>query len=350
MLENVDAVESIILCASHQGRIADDILNVSKLNMGLLTVNPVPFDLVSRMNEVVRVSEAECIQKGIDLRLDADESIHRLCAEWIRADPSRLHQILLNFVSNALKFTLDSKERRVTVRITAHDTQPPLRPQAMRVSQPAPNLLHDNVWITIAVEDTGRGLSEEELKRLFARFSQANPRSDQYGGSGLGLYVSKKLVELHSGFIEVESQAGVGSIFSFTIPTERATPTERQPVPPPISIPSRIPKRPHSASPSDTSKASKTSKIGSTTAPAPTKDAPSQPVHVLVVEDNEINLKVLNRQLKNAGYLVSLVGDGQQALDALAEDARRATQDASYNGIQVVLMDIEVSTTVLSLP
>ncbi|TKA52251.1 hypothetical protein B0A53_04674 [Rhodotorula sp. CCFEE 5036] len=342
MLENVDAVESIILCASHQSRIADDILNVSKLNMGLLTVNPVPFDLVSRMNEVVRVSEAECIQKGIDLRLEADESIHRLSAGWIRADPSRLHQILLNFVSNALKFTLDSKERRVTVRITAHDTQPPLRPQAMRVSQPAPNLLHDNVWITIAVEDTGRGLSEEELKRLFARFSQANPRSDQYGGSGLGLYVSKKLVELHSGFIEVESQAGVGSIFSFTIPTERATPTERQPVPPPISIPSRIPKRPHSASPSDTSKASKTSKIGSTTAPAPTKDAPSQPVHVLVVEDNEINRKVLNRQLKNAGYFVSLVGDGQQALDALAEDARRATQDASYNGIQVVLMDIEM--------
>lgn len=350
MLENVEAVESIILCASHQGRIADDILNVSKLNMGLLTVNPVPFDLVSRMNEVVRVSEAECIQKGIDLRLEADESIHRLSAEWIRADPSRLHQILLNFVSNALKFTLDSKERRVTVRITAHDTQPPLRPQAMRVSQPAPNLLHDNVWITIAVEDTGRGLSEEELKRLFARFSQANPRSDQYGGSGLGLYVSKKLVELHSGFIEVESQAGVGSIFSFTIPTERATSTEEQPVPPPISIPSRIPKRPHSASPSDTSKASKTSKIGSTAAPATTTDTPSQPVHVLVVEDNEINRKVLNRQLKNAGYLVSLVGDGQQALDALAEDARRATQDPSYNGIQVVLMDIEVSALVLSLP
>ncbi|GAA5985176.1 hypothetical protein JCM10908_002555 [Rhodotorula pacifica] len=345
MVENVDAVESIILCASHQGRIADDILNVSKLNMGLLTVNPVPFDLVARMNEVVRVSEAECLQKGIDLKLEADESIHRLRAEWIRADPSRLHQILLNFVSNALKFTLDSNERRVTVRITAHETQPPLRPQAMRVSQPPPNVLHDSVWVTIAVEDTGRGLSEEELKRLFARFSQANPRSDQYGGSGLGLYVSKKLVELHSGFIEVESQAGVGSIFSVTIPTERATPADeqQQPPPPPITIPTaRIPKRPHSASPSsEPPKASKTSKTGVSTSPLATVPV-EHPIHVLVVEDNEINRKVLNRQLKNAGYEVSLVGDGQQALDALAEDARRATQDAAYNGIQVVLMDIEM--------
>ncbi|GAA5867623.1 hypothetical protein JCM3774_001533 [Rhodotorula dairenensis] len=341
MVENVEAVESIILCAAHQGRIADDILNVSKLNMGLLTVNPVPFDLVSRMNEVVRVSEAECLQKRIALRLEADESIHRLSAEWIRADPSRLHQILLNFVSNALKFTLDSKERRVTVRISAHETQPPMRPQAMRVSQPPPSSQNTSVWVTIAVEDTGRGLSDEELKRLFARFSQANPRSDQYGGSGLGLYVSKKLVELHSGFIEVESQAGVGSIFSVTIPTERAAPAERQPAPPPITLPARIAKRPHSASPSETTKASKTTKVGTPTTSA-SRDCAEPPVHVLVVEDNEINRKVLNRQLKNAGYTVSMACDGQQALDALAEDARRSTQDPTYNGIHVVLMDIEM--------
>lgn len=323
-----------------------DILNVSKLNMGLLTVNPVSFELVPRMHEVVKISEAECVQKGIDLRLEADESIHRLNASWVRADPSRLHQVLLNFLGNSLKFTSDSRERRVVVRICAHEIQPPIRPQAMRVSQPPPNTLQDSIWITIAVEDTGRGLSDDELKRLFARFAQANPRSDQYGGSGLGLYVSRKLVELHSGFIEVESQLGLGSTFSFTIPCERAMPTD-QPLPPPLAIPMRIPKRPLSTSPSETSKASKTPKSTPEAAPSPAPPAkPDLPVHVLVVEDNEINRKVLNRQLKNAGYQVSMACDGQQALDALAEDARRAVQDAAYNGVQVVLMDIEVSLNV----
>lgn len=69
-------------------------------------------------------------------------------------------------------------------------------------------LAHDNVWVVIGVEDSGKGLSMDELGKLFARFSQANPKSDMYGGSGLGLYVSKKLIELHSGFIEVESLPG----------------------------------------------------------------------------------------------------------------------------------------------
>lgn len=201
MLENVEAVESIILCASHQGRIADDILNVSKLNMGLLTVNLMPFELVSRMKDVVRAFEVECSQKSIALRLRAGDSVKEHAAEWIRADPSRLHQILLNFLTNAVKFTSDSARRSIVVHVEAYESQPPLKPQAMRVSQPPPTQLSNGVWVVVAVEDTGRGLSEEELKRLFARFSQAKPSSDQYGGSGLGLYVSKKLVELHRGFI-----------------------------------------------------------------------------------------------------------------------------------------------------
>lgn len=122
MVENTEAMESILLCTSHQvrffpclpieshqlnpchsqGRIADDILNVSKLNMGLLTINLTAFELIPRIVEVKRIFEAECSQKQIDLRLIAGRSVTELNANWIMGDPARLHQILLNFLSNSI--------------------------------------------------------------------------------------------------------------------------------------------------------------------------------------------------------------------------------------------------------
>jgi len=122
MVENTEAMESILLCTSHQvrffpclpieshvliprhfqGRIADDILNVSKLNMGLLTINLTAFELIPRIVEVKRIFEAECSQKQIDLRLIAGRSVIELNANWIMGDPARLHQILLNFLSNSI--------------------------------------------------------------------------------------------------------------------------------------------------------------------------------------------------------------------------------------------------------
>lgn len=95
----------------------------------------------------------------------------------------------------------------------------------MRVaSAPIPAAPPGHLWIVVGVKDSGKGLSEDDLKKLFARFSQANPKSDSYGGSGLGLYVSKKLVELHSGFIEVESTPGHvrlrSSPFSYSLADE----------------------------------------------------------------------------------------------------------------------------------
>ncbi|GAA5825914.1 hypothetical protein JCM11251_000050 [Rhodosporidiobolus azoricus] len=364
MQENIEAIDSILLCAAHQGRIADDILSVSKLNMGLLTINPVPFELVPRMSEVLRVFDVECSQKSIALKLNADPSIERLNARWVKADPSRLHQILLNFLTNSIKYSVDSPTRRIVVHIQAYDQQPPLRAHALRVSQPPPTQMEDLVWIVIAVEDSGRGLSDEELKRLFARFSQANPRSDQYGGSGLGLYVSKKLVELHNGFIEVESRLGVGSIFSLSIPAERAAPPASPVNLPAVTAMSMAPtarhkrpstsaeasskstpsplmsKRPLGSPSMETGKASKTGRIGAS--PVPPADS-TGPTRVLVVEDNLINQKVLLRQLKNAGFDVTVANNGQEALDELAKDleASKAKPD-EHNPLSVVLCDIEM--------
>ncbi|GAA5973125.1 hypothetical protein JCM11641_006280 [Rhodosporidiobolus odoratus] len=358
MTENVDAVDSILLCAAHQGRIADDILNVSKLNMGLLTIQRSPFELVSRLREVLKVFEVECSQKSIALKLNADPSVERLRAGWVKADPSRLHQILLNFLTNSIKYTSDASTRRIVVHVQAFDSQPPIRPHALRVSQPPHVQLQDAVWIAIAVEDSGRGLSDEELRRLFARFSQANPKSDQYGGSGLGLYVSKKLVELHGGYIEVESQLGMGSIFSFCIPADRAAPPTSPVTRPPVSSLSMAPtarvKRPASAggpeiskpanakrpltSPSmDSTKASKSSRMS--VSPPPTPSVGTQ--RILVVEDNLINQKVLTRQLKIAGYEVQVANNGQEALDALAAD-NTVSATAPSNPFLFVFCDIEM--------
>ncbi|ORY86727.1 hypothetical protein BCR35DRAFT_302458 [Leucosporidium creatinivorum] len=333
MQENLDSVESILICASHQGRIADDILNVSKLNMGLLSVVPVPFDLQARMAEVLRMFETESNQKQITLRLSVGESIHRLGCQHIIADPSRLAQILLNFLSNSIKYTADAARRHITVHLDAYPRLPPMSPTAMRVSQPEELALDDGrLWISVGCEDSGKGLSAAELKKLFARFSQANPKSDQYGGSGLGLYVSKALVELHDGFIEVESTPGRGSVFRFLIPAAVASLTVTTPPLPSLSPLSMVP-RPKRAASRPTFERRESSKNLRANGSSPV------PKHILVVEDNLINQKVLTRQLKLAGYAVSVANNGREGLDLLLAEQ---TKQPNPSPIVVALMDIEM--------
>ncbi|KAM0790952.1 hypothetical protein ACM66B_004257 [Microbotryomycetes sp. NB124-2] len=339
MLENVEAVESIILCASHQQRIADDILNVSKLNMGLLSIQPVPFDVSAKVQEVVTMFSVECQQKAIKLALKKSSSLSKLGAEWVVADPARISQITINFLSNGVKYTSESKRRSIAIHVEAFDKPPEPRDGAMRVKYTIPahsNL--DTVWLSIGVEDSGKGLTKEELNKLFARFAQANPKSDQYGGAGLGLWISAKLVELHQGFIEVESTPGVGSVFRFAIPAQRA------------AKPARAPGKHEGAQGGTRFVKSRpgSGNSGTTRPPAPSppmtttgtvKTATNHsPAHVLVVEDNLINQKVLVRQLKIAGYQTSTADNGQQALDMISQNVHVDERSR----FSVVLMDIEM--------
>ncbi|GAA5867640.1 hypothetical protein JCM3774_001541 [Rhodotorula dairenensis] len=361
MVENLDAVESIQICASHQTRIADDILNVSKLNMGLLSINVAPFDIVAAIREVVRTFGTSAQQQEIQLRIDRGESLDRLDVEYIVADAGRLKQVTYNFLTNALKYTGASATKTVIVHVDVYDEAPPESPNAMRISSPGQSFEPPPgcIWCIVGVEDSGKGLTPDELKLLFARFSQANPRSDQYGGSGLGLYVSKKLIELHRGFIEVASEPGMGSTFRFAVPASRAprpAPTEATSGVPgqnlglkrlkrPISSSGRAATLSHSAS----SDATPTVDGGSA---SPTPDPAHLPaLRVLIVEDNLINQKVMIRQLKQQGLEVSVANDGQQALDLLQEDAEKIKSKntsadknaiAPFDGISVVLMDIEM--------
>lgn len=115
----------------------------------------------------------------------------------------------MNILTPELQYTADTPVREITVQLDAFEGPPPRRPGATRVAEPAfEPLPFDHIWVVVGVKDTGKGLSSEELQKLFLRFSQANSKTDQYSGFGLGLFVSRALVELHGGFIEVESTPG----------------------------------------------------------------------------------------------------------------------------------------------
>lgn len=285
--EDAEAVEAIILSAGHQAAIAGDILQVSKLNLGLLSINLVPFNVSEKVLDLIKMFEAECQQKGIEMTMLIHDSVAALKAEYLQADPIRLSQVVINFITNSVKYTSDSDRKRIVIHVEAFAKQPPLREQAKRVV--ASNEVADTddvVWLAIGVEDSGRGLSSEELDKLFARFSQARPRTDQYNGSGLGLYVSRKLTELHNGFIEVESQVGKGSVFRLGIPARRADPPAAEDTrAKTAALTSLFPGvAPLSSPPLDAAKG------------APFMAAPAaplindRPVRVLVVEDNLINV------------------------------------------------------------
>ncbi|KAA1080835.1 hypothetical protein PGT21_023090 [Puccinia graminis f. sp. tritici] len=392
--EDIDAIESIQLCASHQSRIADDIINVSKLSMGLLTTIKTDFDLVGRVREVLSMYLIEAQQKSVDLKLQIGEGLE--ITHYICADPNRLAQVIINFLSNALRYTSNSEgPRSVTVRVDVFTKCPEPRPHVRRIGSLRAEVdavaPEDLVYAKVSVQDTARGLSPEELSKLFSRFVQANPTQDQYGGSGLGLYVSHRLIENHGGFIEVMSTKGQGSVFSFVIPTKRS-------VRPPITsstsyshggkrgftraineeevvemqpasallpggaiaagggINSRLPSPDIHSSPVAECALPGPENI---TSPLVSAEKPilrectssdsfaalqprepgSQQTHVLVVEDNTINVKVIKRQLTLKGYMVSVAMDGREALNRLYADA---SETSDLPPIDIVLMDIQM--------
>jgi CheY-like chemotaxis protein len=214
------------------------------------------------------------------------------------------------------------------------------------------------IFLQFSVTDTGRGLSEEERASLFTRFSQASPRTHiHYGGSGLGLFISRRLTELQGGAIGLQSQPTVGSTFSFYIKTRRIKPAMRRigsmpnvlpedirhrpetPLtnlsrpPPPLRIPSHQTDDGRSITPPSPrflrqSPFHRRSSLASLERPSEVVEIPalqeipeakkiSEPLHVLVVEDNLVNQRVLAKQLRNLGCIVSVANHGREALEFL---------------------------------
>ncbi|MGV3623322.1 MAG: ATP-binding protein [Archangium sp.] len=225
----------------------DDLLDVTRLEAQRLTLEMSSFDLHQVCSDVHQLFVAKAHEKNVGLTAELSSNTPR----WVMGDALRLRQVLFNLVSNALKFT-EAGAVRVQVRVK-----------------------EDGV-LEFSVEDTGIGIAPEVLPRLFAIFEQGDASTTRrYGGSGLGLALSRQLVGLMGGELKVESQPGRGSKFWFEL------------------------------------------RLAEGAAPEKTETTPSDAsvLRVLIVDDNAINLRVATSLVKKAGYVVEAVSNGREAVE-----------------------------------
>lgn len=192
--EQRDYVQTIRGSSDALLAIINDILDFSKIDEGKMAIERIPFDLQECIESSLELVAAKATEKGLELKSEMDEALPKR----VMGDASRLRQVLANLLSNAVKFTDKGK---VVLSTRFEGTKE----------------------IHFAVRDTGIGISDESMGRLFQSFSQGDTStSKKYGGTGLGLAISKRFIELMGGQIWAESQLGRGSIFHFTIPAEAA--------------------------------------------------------------------------------------------------------------------------------
>ncbi|KAK1835500.1 hypothetical protein QBC39DRAFT_378734 [Podospora conica] len=341
----VEAANTISLCASHQKRIVDDILTLSKLDSNLLLVTPVDVQPVAVLQNVLKMFEAELATEGIKGQFHTDRSYHDLGVDWARLDPSRLRQVLINLMTNAIKFTQGRPKRCITISVGASKdveieglSYVPTRHPSPKDITDEPDWGHgEKLNLHVAVTDTGPGLDDDEKDVLFQRFSQVSPRTHvQYGGSGLGLFICRILTEMQGGRIGVHSEKGKGSTFAFHIKIRKSEA-------PPAALCT-------SPSPRTTTPAGKLpgdSSHPNTLAGAAPKllsaVGSGRKMDVLIVEDNLVNQKVLNRGLKLSGHKTYLANHGLEALEALRQSRFwDAGEGTASNNISIILMDIEM--------
>ncbi|CAI7678757.1 unnamed protein product [Penicillium pancosmium] len=228
----LQAAETISLCVAHQKKIVDDVLVFSKLDASMVTLSPKVVQPRRHLGNSLTIFRPELRKKEIQFEYKLDHSYAESAIEWVTADIDRISQVLINLVSNAIKFTAKSDgAREIRVSMGASSKRPPSYPpnvvffdtgkDALRMDATTTPEWGDGevLYIMAAVKDTGIGISEEAQRRLFERFNQATPRTQSvYGGSGLGL----NLCHLHGGEIGVSSVEGEGSTFGFFFKVRRA--------------------------------------------------------------------------------------------------------------------------------
>jgi signal transduction histidine kinase/CheY-like chemotaxis protein len=253
--EQRQQVEIIVESGNHLASILQDILDWSKIEAGGVALENVPFDLAATIHGVERIFRSRAQERGLRLSTTIAPSLPRGCT----GDPLRLRQVLMNLVSNAIKFTTAGE-----IRIRASRSE------------------RDRNRLLVEVVDTGIGMGPEGLARLFRRFSQAEASTTRrFGGTGLGLAISKGLVEAMGGRIEVESSPALGSRFWFELPLVEAA-------------------LPAAAGPEGLH----------------TPETPKG-LRVLVVDDNRTNQKIAAAMVHRLNCTPTIAGDGREALDLL---------------------------------
>jgi signal transduction histidine kinase/ActR/RegA family two-component response regulator len=250
----------------------NDILDLAKIDAQKLTLSPVPFDLHRLLQSVVEMMKPTAHARAIGLVLTLPAQV----PQHVVGDDIRLRQVLVNLIANGIKFT---EWGEVCLQVTADLPEP------------------GHAQLTFHVTDTGKGMTPEVLARLFRPFEQAEAGiSRRYGGTGLGLSISKQLVVAMDGDIQVQSVAGKGSDFSFTI---------RLPVGEPSQDPSLL------------------------ALPAPVQS--EAVLRLLLVDDNAINRLVASKLLRQLGHEVHVASNGEEAITAVLQSQ-----------FDVVLMDLQM--------
>jgi signal transduction histidine kinase/ActR/RegA family two-component response regulator len=251
----------------HAGRmmrtLLNDLLDFSKLEAGKMTVEHLPFDLRRTVLEAVRMWQPQAAEKGLKLRLEGSKSL----PQWVSGDPTRLRQVLNNLLSNAIKFTQDGS---VTLRLGA-----------------GPELAGSRM-VSMAVQDTGPGMTPDQIERLFTPFDQLDAGvARKYGGSGLGLVISRELARLMGGDLSVTSGAGQGATFELCLTLDEIE------------------------------------------APAVEQAPAAVEARVLVVDDHEVNRQAIALVLSPLGITPELAASAEEGLERLSREA-----------FDVVLMDV----------
>ena len=251
--------------------VLNDVLDISKIEAGKLEIEAIPFDLDEVVGAARDAFASVASQRNLTFELSVQDAAH---GAYI-GDPTRLRQILINLISNALKFT---QKGSVTVEVAASDTD----------------------HLVFKVSDTGIGMTPEQMGRLFEKFAQADASTTRkYGGSGLGLAICQKLATLMGGVLEVDSVLDQGSSFSLVLPLKRAmAPLESSPV-----VQGEL--------------------------------DPNTTLRILAAEDNAVNRLVLKTLLAHVGIEPVMVENGVQAVEAWA----RADWDIILMDVQMPEMD-----------
>ena len=255
-------------------KLINDILDFSKVDQGELQMEVIPFDLADLCTTCCSLLDKEVQDKDLELHCILDQNLHH----YTIGDPGKLRQILMNLLNNAIKFTHSGT---ITLRTSIHSQSPQL------------------AAITFEVADTGIGIAPDKMDSIFDIFSQADSSTTrQYGGTGLGLTISRKICEFMEGELTVKSAVGSGTTFSFTIP---------------FGLGDRLPLQ------------EQTNK----------KPALAQPLHhdirILIVEDEPVNQFFVEALLDQFGYRHDHAENGEKALEAI--------QKKEY---QIILMDCQM--------
>jgi signal transduction histidine kinase len=193
--QNIDHANTILMCAKHQKRIVDDVLTLSKMEYTMLSVSPLPVQLPVLMQKWMKMLETQISSSDIQISVHAQPSLETVGMEWILCDELRIHQIWLNLVQNAIKFTKSEMKREIRVEYGAVLKDPESsfsnQIQWARDQRELKDLTLNPEWgfgqqlyLTFSVTDTGIGMTDKEIKRVFRRFEQASAKtSTKYGGS-----------------------------------------------------------------------------------------------------------------------------------------------------------------------